>query len=138
MTSIKKGGVRAWLPLAAVFGALGLFILGINIFERTQSGDGTRSGVVVKLSYKGRINKSWEGELMLGGVQSGQTWAFSLDPADPRSADLAKTLEAAVNAATPLTLNYHQRFIGPWSTDTNYLVFGENPRVAPTPAPTQN
>ena len=138
MTMTKKSGMRAWLPLASVFGCLGLFIFGINIFERTQSGDGTRSGVVVKLSYKGRINKSWEGELMLGGVQSGQTWAFSLDPADPRSADLAKTLEAAVNAATPLTLKYHQRFIGPWSTDTNYLVFGETLRGAATPTPSQN
>lgn len=135
MTTTKKSGMRAWTPLASIVGCVAFLIFGMNIFDRTQSGEGTRSGVVVKLSYKGRLNKSWEGELMLGGVQSGQTWAFSLDPADPRSADLAKTLEAAVNAATPLTLKYHQRFIGPWSTDTNYLVYDETLRQVATPAP---
>jgi hypothetical protein len=123
MATKKVTGIRGWIPLLAVFGCVALFVFGMTIFERTQSGEGSRSGVVVKLSKKGRISKSWEGELMLGGVQSGQTWAFSLDPADPASAELAKSLEAAVNSATPLTLRYHQRFIGPWSTDTNYLVF---------------
>jgi hypothetical protein len=111
-----------WRPLIAVFALIFLIPFGIAMFGRTQSGEGTRSGVVVKLSYKGRINKSWEGELMLGGVHSGTTWDFSLDPSNPQTPSLAKALQAAELSATPVTLKYQQHFIGPWSTDTNYLV----------------
>ena len=115
----KSGG---WGYLMALFGTLAALIAGINLFERTQSGEGTRSGVVVKLSYKGRLNKSWEGQLMLGGVHSGATWDFSLDPQNPTSGRLAEMLQAAELSSTPLTLRYKQYFIGPWKTDTNYLV----------------
>jgi len=128
MTTTRKSGIRSWLPLGYVVALVVLVPFAMGLFDRTQSSEGSRSGVIVKLSYKGRLNKSWEGELMLGGVQSGRTWTFSLDPSDPKTDALAAQLNAAVDAATPVTLRYHQRFIGPWSTDTNYLVFDESIR----------
>jgi hypothetical protein len=122
LTNIRSGGPRSWMPLILVFVSIGVFFFGIDMFDRTQNGEGTRSGVVVKLSNKGRLKRSWEGELMLGGVQSGETWAFSLDPSAQTTPNLAKVLRAAELARTPVTLHYEQHFIGPWQTDTNYLV----------------
>ena len=119
-----------WRPLIAIFGLACLIPFAVRMFERTQNGEGIRSGVVVKLSYKGRISKSWEGQLMLGGVHSGATWDFSLDPSDPRTPSLAKALQAVELSATPVTLKYQQHFIGPWSTDTNYLVLEQIPGKA--------
>lgn len=120
MVAKRNGGVWWWL--VGLFACI--FLIGpvIDLFQRTQTGQGTRTGVIVKLSYKGRISRSWEGDLMLGGVQSGQLWAFSLDPTDPTSASLAQLLQSAELSATPVTLSYRQHFIGPWRTDTNYLV----------------
>ncbi len=120
-----SSGRRTLIALLAVFAVIFFMPFVVAIFGRTQSSEGTRSGVVVKLSYKGRLNKSWEGELMLGSVQSGATWDFSLDPANPQTPQLAEALRAAELAATPVTLKYVQHFIGPWSTDTNYLVTGQ-------------
>ncbi len=122
-------GWRALIALGTLFAVIFFIPFVVAIFGRTQSGEGTRSGVVVKLSYKGRFNKSWEGELMLGSVQSGATWDFSLDPADPQTPQLANALRAAELSATPVTLRYVQHFIGPWSTDTNYLVIGQVPET---------
>jgi hypothetical protein len=121
------------LALVVIFGVIFLVPGTIGLFQRTQSGEGTRTGVVVKLSFKGRLNRSWEGELMLGGVQSGQLWAFSLDPADRGSAELAQQLQTAETNAKAVTLSYHQRFNGPWSTDTNYLVYQVTPSGIPSP-----
>jgi hypothetical protein len=116
-----------WLWLVVLFGAIFLISPVIDLFQRTQTGDGTRTGVVVKLSYKGRFHRSWEGDLMLGGVQSGQLWAFSLDPGDSSTASLAQAIQAAELSAKPVTLSYHQHFIAPWHTDTNYLVYQLGP-----------
>jgi hypothetical protein len=127
-------GIRQWMPLALVFVALGVFLWGLDLYDRTQTGEGVRSGVIVKLSYKGRFRRSWEGGLMLGGVQSGQTWAFSLDPSSPTTSNLAKTLQAAELARKVVTLRYHQHFIGPWLTDTNYLVYEALPANAQSAA----
>ena len=117
-----KSSAKSILTLVLTFGAIFLIVPTIDLFGRTQSGEGTRSGVVVKLSYKGRISRSWEGELMLGGIQSGETWAFSLDPANRATPAIAQRLQAAELTRSPITLQYRQHFIGPWRTDTNYLV----------------
>ena len=120
MVTSRSG--RGWWVLVALFGLIFLIAPVIDLFQRTQTGEGTRTGVIVKLSYKGRFHRSWEGDLMLGGVQSGQLWAFSLDPTDPATPSMAQALQSAELSASPVTLSYKQHFVGPWSTDTNYLV----------------
>ena len=120
----KNSALKSLIVLGVVFASIFLISPAFDLFARTQQGSGTRSGVVVKLSYKGRINRSWEGELMLGGVQSGETWAFSLDPLNPDTSAIARQLQSAELERTSVTLHYQQRFIAPWRTDTNYLVSG--------------
>jgi len=112
----------SWLPWAVVLAAVSVIYVGVSLYQRAQSSDGARIGVVVKLSYKGRFSKSWEGDLMLGGLQSGQPWSFSLDPDDARTPELARILQNAQVTQTPVSISYRQRFIVPWKTETNYLV----------------
>jgi hypothetical protein len=47
---------------------------------------GTRTGIVIKLSHKGYVFKTYEGELNLGGISEGdgtimptRLWSFSVD-----------------------------------------------------------
>ena len=125
--------MRPVLWLVVLFAAIFLIPAAVHLFERIQSGSGIRSGVIVQLTYRGRFNRSWEGELMLGSVQSGQTWSFSLDPSNPTTPSIAKKLQAAELSRVPVTLRYQQRFIGPWRTDTNCLVSGVALASSPMP-----
>lgn len=57
-----------------------VFICGITYSS------GTRTGIVIKLSHKGYIFKTYEGELNLGGISEGdgtimptRIWSFSVD-----------------------------------------------------------
>jgi hypothetical protein len=119
---VERPSLESFIAWVLLFGAIFLIAPFINLFQRTQTGEGIRSGVVVKISYKGRINNSWEGTLMLGSVQSGHTWDFSLDPSDPNAPAIAKELQSVALSRSPVTLQFSQRFIWPWQTDTNYLV----------------
>lgn len=89
--------------------------------------DGGRSGVVVKLSHKGLIWKSWEGEMLTGGMAKDSEgtmvpakWRFSL----PKGAD-PKTVKAIQDAATSgerVTLTYREWLIKPIIQSTGYTV----------------
>lgn len=80
--------------------------------------DGTRAGVVTKISRKGVFVKTWEGELMLGSGNSGEQWAFTA-----LNGDVATELQAAQKAQKPVTLHYNQKlFRIPWRADTTYFV----------------
>ena len=90
--------------------------------------DGFRVGVIVKVSNKGMIWKSWEAEMMTGGsepatgsgVPAGAVipaiFAFSTrDPA------IAEALEAAANGGHRVKIVYRQWFIGPCTVSTKYI-----------------
>ena len=68
------------LLLAGVIGTLGYYAFGNMTYS-----SGTRSGQLMKLSRKGYVFKTYEGELFLGVFTSGQPtvapgniWAFSV------------------------------------------------------------
>ena len=75
----KKRLVISFLILILAFVAY-VFICGITYST------GTRTGVVIKLSQKGVLFKTYEGELNLGGISEGdgtimptRLWNFSVD-----------------------------------------------------------
>lgn len=92
--------------------------------------DGVRVGVVQKLSSKGMVNKSWEGELVMegekikgnaNGVKGGNVWNFSvLDPA------VAKVIDESTMTGAPVALRYCQAspldVTVKMSTDTPYRI----------------
>lgn len=110
----------------SVLALVGAMIYG-NIFGLMPNySDGDRSGVVVKISKKGVLFKSWEGQVLLGGMTKGAegtmvptTWSFSI-PA--KEVGLANQLAEASNTGKRVTLSYHEFLIGPLTLSTPYVV----------------
>ncbi len=107
--------------IAAVIG-FGLYMLYCNW---TYS-EGTRSGTLVKISEKGYIFKTYEGQLNLGGISSGDDgitgniWNFSVTDDDVYKK--LGTLEGK-----QVTLEYDEIIRAmPWQGDTEYFVKGAN------------
>jgi hypothetical protein len=104
-------------------------LLGLGYYVFGNYSDGYRAGTVIKMSRKGLIFKTFEGELNLGmGIHDGSAsvaisnvWSFSVDSKD--SACLAG-LDAALVSGSRAKLHYREKFIAaPWRGDTKYLVY---------------
>lgn len=88
---------------------------------------GSRIGVVDKISEKGIINKSFEGEMKMVGMSAnaeGQlvqnVFAFSV-----RDKAIAEKIEAAAAQNKPIKLHYSQWLVNPrFKQDTKYTVTG--------------
>ncbi len=86
--------------------------------------DGTRTGVVTKISHKGILWKTWEGQLNFGGMVQGDkgmvanVWDFTVE-----SPSLVDTLNQAAASGKQVSLHYHQYLKRPvQSTDSGYMV----------------
>jgi hypothetical protein len=83
---------------------------------------GERTGVITKLSQKGLVLKSWEGEMVLGGISDGSgtfggTWQFSC-----RDAALAEKLREVSESGQRVTLEYNEWLVSPVSIETSHEV----------------
>ncbi len=106
--------------LKLLFTSIVLFFLFLWVCTWTYS-EGTRSGNLIKISKKGVVFKSFEGQLNLGGINmaeglEGNIWSFTvLD-------------EKLINSVTPfegkkVKVYYRERYkTMPWQGDTNYIV----------------
>lgn len=97
-----------------------LFGAGYYMWRTYPYSTGSRTGFLVKLSTKGYVIKTMEGQLNLGGSQNGmlEMWAFSI-----RDEKLYHELEAV--EGKKLRLEYEEvnnSFF--WMGDTNYFVTG--------------
>lgn len=114
----RKFKMTVLLLLALAMGVGGYFVFG------TYS-NGYRAGNVMKLSKKGILFKTWEGELNVGGLQGGDgdmattVWKFSVtDPA------VVKEIEKAVDEGTRVKLYYKEKYMQfAWRGDTKYIVY---------------
>lgn len=108
-----------WIVLIAIIGAAG-YVGACNI---TYS-KGTRSGLLNKVSYKGVIWKTYEGELNMGSISTrnengiiGNTWAFSV-----WKDDIYHQLQDY--QGQPVKLYYHQKYKAmPWQGKTDYFIY---------------
>jgi hypothetical protein len=90
--------------------------------------DGYRAGTVIKLSRKGLLFKTYEGQLNLGlvlGDQSGAAvsniWEFSVPSSNQEV--LAK-LDTAMARGRRAKLHYREMFAQvPWRGDTKFMVY---------------
>lgn len=98
--------------------------------------DGDRVGTIQKFSRKGLISKTWEGEMMLGGLKrhtstsmdsGGNThsstnmvaniWEFTVE--DPA---LVEKVKAMMDAGEQVRATYRQEYLGsPFRTETGVL-----------------
>ena len=85
--------------------------------------DGTRAGNLIKISKKGVVFKTYEGQLNLGGFQqnsdgiSGNIWEFSV-----RDREVYGQLQSL--QGKQVKLYYKERYKAmPWQGKTNYFVY---------------
>ncbi len=87
--------------------------------------NGTRTGVVIKVSQKGYVFKTYEGELNLGGISEGdgtlmptKVWKFSIQKNDTTNYNLVTNTQGK-----HVRLHYKElikNFF--WQSETNYVV----------------
>jgi hypothetical protein len=102
------------------FAALGYFYFG-------NYSEGVRSGVVVKVSKKGFLFKTYEGQLNLltfGASKSqnmvAETFEFSVSEHEK---EIIKVLEEVSLSGERVSLHYNEKFVRfPWRGDTKYMV----------------
>jgi hypothetical protein len=127
----KNGRKFLWWTLAVCL--VGWFIY-YGICNITYS-EGTRSGVLTKISRKGYVFKTYEGDLALSGVggyminpqNAGNVWSFSV-----RSRDVYEKLKNFEGRAVNLSYKEKLRTF-PWLGETRYFVYDveqlENPGI---------
>jgi hypothetical protein len=121
--------MRKFLWIAAI--ALLGFIIYAAVIVYYPYSEGTRTGVLQKLSHKGYVIKTWEGELQMRGIMAtpqegaqmnmgGNIWSFSVG----RNEDaVIQALQAAEAKGSRVTLHYTQysrQF--DWRGETVYFV----------------
>lgn len=89
--------------------------------------DGDRYGIVNKFSHKGKICKSWEGELNLGGLTNASgTLTPNISQFSVRDQDAATVvlqLQKAAESGKRVKVHYAQAYLSPvCETDTDYFV----------------
>lgn len=106
-----------------VLGGRGGCMIGCN----DSYSEGERVGVVSKFSNKGWQYKTWEGELVLGGLTSGakgqleaNVWQFTVPEEDEES---RKVIQEAQRSQRPVVIRYKEWMIRPGcQTDSGYMV----------------
>ncbi len=115
--------MRKWtfllIFLAIIFGIL--YYISFGYYS-----EGKRGGFVNKLSNKGFVFKTYEGELRIGGMYEGDgtmnasEWQFSVETSNK---DAIANLEQAIKNGTRISLTYEEKFFKlPWNGETKYLV----------------
>jgi len=107
--------VTTRIIIAAIIIAVGGFLVYANI----NYSQGTRVGKVVKISKKGVIFKTWEGQLNYGDNKD--LWEFSISNSQEQ---VRVNIDDANKADKRVELFYKEKYITfPWRGDTKYLVY---------------
>ncbi len=104
-----------------LFGFIGLIVAAIAIYFAViyyvTFSNGFRSGQLVKVSYKGLVFKTWEGEISQG-VSEAQIFKFSIEDSEKEVIEDLQNLQGKV-----VKLTYKERFSTfPWLGDTKYFI----------------
>jgi hypothetical protein len=129
-----KARIASWHLRKKFFWILGIallsFIVWLLVILYYPYSEGTRTGVIRKLSHKGYIFKTWEGELQMSGipvpsdanqvVTGGNVWSFSVDASN---GEVIQALQKAESSGGRVTLHYIERLKQfDWRGDTKYFV----------------
>lgn len=123
-SGVKK--TKRFFKKLLIYSFLGLImgIAGYFIWANWTYSEGTRTGYLMKLSRKGYVFKTYEGQLNLGGFQEsdntsiiGNIWNFSL-----KEKELARQLEELEGRKVQLRYKEINKAM-PWQGDTNYYIY---------------
>jgi len=107
---------------------LAMFIVFMLFVYYASYSEGIRSGVVIKLSERGMLFKTWEGQINLqsfGAVDAqgnamNEVFSFSVAGSND---SLLRTLEAVSLSGERVNLHYVERYVRlPWRGETKYFV----------------
>lgn len=106
---------------------IGLGLLVIAFIYMFNFSDGFRVGVPVKISSKGFIVKTYEGQLNIGGLTSSAEgvlptqWDFTVHGSDQEVLD---DLESAIENGKRVKIFYKEKLmVLPWRGDTKYFAY---------------
>ncbi len=109
-----------WLVLGAVVGLPALLIAAWAVIALSYTySQGDRAGYVQKLSKKGWICKTWEGELAMVNVPGAMQERF---PFTVRSDSLATVMNSLMGSRVSLTYEEHRGVPGTCFGETNHYV----------------
>ena len=118
--------IKRWAILAAIAGVL-LFVAFASYATLGSYSDGYRVGNVIKLSHKGFVFKTWEGQLDQGymtqeaGGLNTRIFDFSVHNKD---AAVLRAIEKANTNGKRVKLYYHEKFMQlSFLGDTKYFVY---------------
>ena len=112
-----------------VFGLIILGLLVLSFFYFGTFSEGSRAGVVTKISQRGVLFKTWEGQMSLktfGAIQSenmvSDTYTFSIEKGND---SLIEQLQEAALSGERVNLLYKERYMEvPWRGDTKVFATG--------------
>jgi len=117
-----KQSARKWFrrSLWAILAGLLVFSAGYYFYRNYTISEGSRSGTLVKISKKGIVFKTYEGQLHLAGsmmMSQQSTWEFS--------AQNSKVYEQLQQFEGKLVKCHYRQKVNPfpWQGDTEYLVY---------------
>ncbi|MGF1532376.1 MAG: hypothetical protein ACFCUI_01630 [Bernardetiaceae bacterium] len=112
-----------------LYAALILFIAGLGggLFAyHANFSEGTRSGIVQKISKKGVVFKTHEGQMDIGGLRAtadGKMTSVFDFSVEGNQRQLLDMLEEVSATGERVTIHYEEKFFKfPWRGDTKYLV----------------
>lgn len=126
-TKIRAGTISIQGVIGLVVGVaiLGWIVVGCAGGCGNYS-DGTRAGIVTKFSKKGIAVKSYEGELVIGGLRNrtdGKGVEANIFEFTVHDDGIVKEIEKALTTGKRVTLYYRQKFIrGFVIEDTSYTI----------------
>ena len=118
---VKKSGFRKFLLRFTLLVVLVISFLVYWYYFNVYS-DGERTGLLTKLSHKGNVFKTYEGEILIGNFQQApnvmvpEKFYFSVK--NEKLADTLMKLQGKI-----ISLKYHQyRKTLPWRGESEYIV----------------
>jgi len=117
-----KTTAKSFFRKFLIIGFLALILFStVYYFYRTYTiSEGTRTGILYKISKKGAMFKTFEGELQLAGsaiVNKASSWSFSV-----KNQNVYSSVQNLEGKNVRL---YYQEMVHsfPWQGETNYLVY---------------
>ncbi|MEM6629279.1 MAG: 6-phosphogluconate dehydrogenase [Bacteroidota bacterium] len=116
MKKLRKILIRSSLVL------LLLAILGGSVAIFANFSDGYRVGRVIKLSRKGYVFKTWEGQLNLEALSQDEgIWEFSVERGDD---EIRNQIDEAVEEGYRVKLYYKEKYFQfDWRGKTKYFIY---------------
>jgi hypothetical protein len=132
MTAPQPGFIRRhWIPtvlILIVVTPILIFILWAAITLNYSYSKGTRAGILQKVSKRGWLCKTWEGELQMTAIPGAAPEKFIFSA---RSDSIAAVLSQMSGQHVVLTYEQHKGVPGSCFGDTEYFI--TEVRASPTP-----